>query len=50
MAKNAVVDMMADYDYHVTTSELPELFDELSVDEFFAFSKELRDDIANLND
>ena len=38
--ENAENDMMADYDQHVNTSDLPELFDESSVDEF----------IANLND
>lgn len=38
--ENAVDDMMADYDYHINTSKLPELFDESSVDDF----------IANLND
>ncbi len=38
--ENAVDDMMTDYDYHVNTGELPELFDEESVDDF----------IANLND
>lgn len=38
--ENAVDDMMADYDYHINTGELPELFDESSVDDF----------IANLND
>ena len=38
--ENAGDDMMADYDYHVNTGELPELFDESSVDKF----------IANLND
>lgn len=38
--ENAVDNMMVDYDYHVNTGELPELFDELSVDNF----------IANLND
>ena len=37
---NAVDDMMVDYDYHVNTGELPELFDESSVDGY----------IANLND
>lgn len=37
---NPVEDMMADYDYHINTGELPELFDEDSVDDF----------IANLND
>lgn len=37
---NAVEDMMTDYDYHVNTGELPELFDDESVDDF----------IANLND
>jgi hypothetical protein len=38
--ENAVDDMMVDYDYHVNIGELPELFDESSVDKF----------IANLND
>lgn len=38
--ENAVDNMMVDYDYHVNTGELPELFDELSVDNF----------ISNLND
>lgn len=38
--ENLVDDMMADYDHHVNTGELPELFDESSVDDF----------IANLND
>lgn len=39
--ENPVDDMMVDYDYHViNTGELPELFDESSVDDF----------IANLND
>lgn len=38
--ENTVDDMMTDYDYHINTGELPELFDEKSVDEF----------IANLND
>ena len=32
--------MMADYDYHINTGDLHELFDETSVDDF----------IANLND
>ena len=48
--ENAVEDMIADYDYHINTDDLPELFDESSVDEFFADGKALRDDIANLND
>lgn len=48
--ENTVDDMMADYDYHINTGELPELFGESSVDEFFAEGKALRDDIANLND
>ena len=48
--ENTVDDMMVDYDYHINTGELPELFDESSVDEFFAEGKALRDDIANLND
>lgn len=38
--ENAVDNMMVDYDFHVNTGELPELFDESSVDNF----------IANLND
>lgn len=37
---NPVDDMIADYDYHLNTGELPELFDEDSVNDF----------IANLND
>lgn len=37
---NSVDKMMVDYDYHINTGELPELFDESSVD----------DVIANLND
>ena len=48
--ENTVDDMMVDYDYHINTGELPELFDESSVDEFFTEGKALRDDIANLND
>ena len=48
--ENAVEDMMADYDYHINTGDLQELFDESSVDEFFAKGKALRDNIANLND
>ena len=48
--ENSVDNMMVDYDYHINTGELPELFDESSVDEFFAEGKALRDDIANLND
>lgn len=38
--ENAVDDMMTDYDCHINTGKLPELFDEKSVDDF----------IANLND
>lgn len=38
--ENSVDDMMVDYDYYINTGELPELFDESSVDDF----------IANLND
>ena len=38
--ENAVDDIMVDYDYHVNTGELPELFDESSVNDFN----------ANLND
>jgi hypothetical protein len=34
--ENAVEDMMADYDYHINTGDLPELFDESSVDDFIA--------------
>lgn len=37
---NPIGDKEVDYDYHVNTSEQPELFDETSVDDF----------IANLND
>ena len=33
---NSVDDMMVDYDYHINTGELPELFDESSVDDFIA--------------
>lgn len=32
----AVDDMMVDYDYHVNTGKLPELFAESSVDDFIA--------------
>ena len=38
--ENPVDDMMVDYDYHINIGELPELFDETSLDDF----------IANLND
>ena len=38
--ENSVDDMMVDYDYHINTGKLPELFDVSSVD----------DHIANLND
>lgn len=38
--ENSVDDMMVDYDYYINTGDLPELFDESSVDDF----------IANLND
>ena len=38
--ENALDDMMVYYDYHINTGDLPELFDESSVDNF----------IANLND
>ena len=34
--ENAVEDMMADYVYHINTGDLPELFDESSVDDFIA--------------
>lgn len=37
---NNVNGMMVDYDYHINTGDLPELFDESSVEDF----------IANLND
>lgn len=37
---NPVEDMMADNDYYINTGELPELFDDKSVDDY----------IANLND
>lgn len=39
-SENPVDDLMADYDCHINTGNLPELFDESSVDDF----------IANLND
>ena len=39
-SENFVDDMMVDYNYHVNTGGLPELFDESSIDDF----------IANLND
>lgn len=38
--ENGDDDMMVEYDYHINTGELPELFDESSVEDF----------IANLND
>lgn len=38
--ENPVDDMMVDYDYPVNADDLPELFDESSVDDF----------ITNLND
>lgn len=38
--ENPIDDTMDDYDYHVNTGDLPELFDESSVEDF----------IANLND
>ncbi len=38
--ENTVDDMIVDYDYHINTDDLPDLFDESSVDDF----------IANLND
>ena len=38
--ENPVEDMMVDYDCHINTGDLPELFDEESVDDY----------IANLND
>ena len=38
--ENTVDDMIVDYDYHINTGDLPDLFDESSVDDF----------IANLND
>ena len=31
---NAVDDMMVDYGYHINTGDLPEIFDESSVDDF----------------
>lgn len=39
-SENPVDDMKTDYDYHINPGELPELFDEESVDDF----------IANLNE
>ena len=38
--ENSVDDMMVDYNYHIINGDLPELFDDSSVDDF----------IANLND
>jgi len=38
--ENPVDDMMVDYDYHINTEELPELFDDEATDDF----------IDNLND
>ena len=32
--ENVIEDMMVDYDYHINTDNLPELFDESSVDDF----------------
>ena len=34
--ENRVDDMMVDFDYHVNAVELPDLFDEASVDDFIA--------------
>lgn len=34
--ENTVGDMMTDHDYHINTGELPELFDEESVDDYIA--------------
>ena len=34
--ENSVDDMMVDYDYHINTGDLPELFDESSVEYFIA--------------
>lgn len=34
--ENPVDDMMVDHDHHVNTGELPELFDESSLDDFIA--------------
>lgn len=47
--ENPVDDMMTDYDYHINTEELPELFDESSFDEFSTEWNALSDDMANLN-
>lgn len=38
--QNSVSDMLTDFDYHINAEELPELFDDESMDDF----------IANLND
>lgn len=38
--ENSVDDMKVDYDYRINTGDLPDFFDESSVDDF----------IANLND
>lgn len=34
--ENPVDDMMTDYDFQINTGELPELFDEQSIDDFIA--------------
>ncbi|MDE5653390.1 MAG: hypothetical protein K2G75_00040 [Muribaculaceae bacterium] len=34
--ENTVDNMMVDYDYHINTGELPELFDESPVDDIIA--------------
>lgn len=33
---NTVDDMMVDYNYHIINGDLPELFDDSSVDDFIA--------------
>lgn len=34
--ENAINDMMINYDYHINTEDLPELFDESVIDGFIA--------------
>lgn len=34
--QNPVADMWTDFDYHINTEELPELFDDKAMDDFVA--------------
>ena len=38
--ENPVDDMRVDYDYHINTGDLPDFFDESSVDDFIANLKD----------